>query len=353
MSVGNRTKKNAPSNCPYCAGMRVNHTNCLWTTHPDTAKLLADSSVGYRVTSNNKEKFAFICEHCRNKTKKLNINQVVRQGLPCPICSDGISYPEKFMCYALIQTGIKFETQKTFAWSKKIKNEDGDYENCRRYDFYIPSINCIVENHGEQHYKDSFKHSKNGSLEYQKNNDELKERIARKNGIENYIIIDCRRSDPDFIKNNILLSNLSLFLDFDNINWEKCHQYACSSYVKTACKLWSDGTNNTKQIARIMNIDFSTVIKYLKQGSRLGWCDYDSKEVMRNNGLIRRKSVIQLDLDGMIINRFESIADASRYLNISEGNISSVCSGRTQKTGGFRWMYKEDYEKYIAQQAAR
>jgi group I intron endonuclease len=56
-----------------------------------------------------------------------------------------------------------------------------------------------------------------------------------------------------------------------------------------------------------------------------------------------KKPVYQIDAyTGSIISEFASIADAQRLTGIN--NISSTCSGKYKKHGGFIWMYKSDYD---------
>ncbi|MEM5599205.1 hypothetical protein AAHB53_28045 [Niallia circulans] len=59
-----------------------------------------------------------------------------------PKCSDGFSIPEKFMFNLLDYLQVDFDYQKVFDWSLG-----------KRYDFYIPMLNCIIETHGAQHYQ--------------------------------------------------------------------------------------------------------------------------------------------------------------------------------------------------------
>lgn len=63
-----------------------------------------------------------------------------------------------------------------------------------------------------------------------------------------------------------------------------------------------------------------------------------------------KKTVIQLSKDFDYIKEWSSVSDASRFLNVETGNISSVCNGKRKTTGGYKWMYKDDYEKYIEEQ---
>lgn len=56
--------------------------------------------------------------------------------------------------------------------------------------------------------------------------------------------------------------------------------------------------------------------------------------------IYNRKPVIQMDLQGNFIKEWEYIRDAARELNLSVGNISSVCHGRLKKTGNYKWEHK-------------
>lgn len=60
-----------------------------------------------------------------------------------------------------------------------------------------------------------------------------------------------------------------------------------------------------------------------------------------NNNLIKRnkKAVHQCDLSGNIINTFESIKEAEQQTGISSKHIPSVCRGKKQTCGGYKWVY--------------
>jgi hypothetical protein len=337
MKVKDRTNK-YECNCPYCSGRRVNHTNCLWATHPDVAKLLKDKNRGFKITAGRLIKEEFICSDCGNLELK-PINNVVRNGFRCSKCSDGVSYPEKVIYNLLQQSNTKFEKEKVFDWSKgKKRTRKGE----KRYDFFIEKLNCIIEVHGEQHYTGSFEALDGRSLESEKENDRFKERLAKENGIENYIILDCRKSELEYIKENVLSSDIVKLINLSMINWEECHKNACNSIVKVVCDLWNKGIKNTKTISEITNLSRSTAIRYLKQGAVIGWCDYNPEE------MLTKRKVVQLTLSGDLINEWECISDCTIQFENKNilGHISSVCNGKRISAGGYRWLYKEDYERY-------
>ena len=52
------------------------------------------------------------------------------------------------------------------------------------------------------------------------------------------------------------------------------------------------------------------------------------------------KPVQKLDLYCNIIAEYDSITDASKSNNLSNGNISEACKGKRKTAGGFIWKYK-------------
>ena len=62
------------------------------------------------------------------------------------------------------------------------------------------------------------------------------------------------------------------------------------------------------------------------------------------------KPVVQLDLNGIFINSYNSIKDAAITMQICSSNISRCCANTNKRsTGGYRWMYLEDYKNLTKQ----
>lgn len=327
--LNNRTSGGC--NCPYCTGQKVNNSNCLWTTHNDVARLLANHKIGYLVTAGTGKKAKFTCPDCGDVDEK-SIKSIVRNGFSCSKCSDGFSFPEKVMIELLSQTKVDFKTQMIFKWSKN-----------KRYDFYIPSLG-IIETHGNQHYEDTnFIHLSGKSLNEEQENDQFKERLARENGVENYIVINCSKSDINFIKENILSSEFVNLIDLSNINWLKCHEYACTSLVKKTCELWNTTKMTVSEIGKVLNIDKTTARRYLKQGTDLAICTYNHDESMKRSsklfGAYKKKKVIQLTKENEFIKEWDCIAEAARELDIQHTGIIMTCKGKISQSGGYKWAY--------------
>ena len=69
-------------------------------------------------------------------------------------------------------------------------------------------------------------------------NDKEKEKLAIKHGVKKYIVIDARKSQSTFIKNSILMSDLSKIIS-TNTNWELCDLNASSSLLTIICNSWN------------------------------------------------------------------------------------------------------------------
>jgi len=317
-----------------------NQCNCINTTHPYLTSFLVNKNDALLYSMGSDVKIPMKCPDCGCE-KAMRIPTLIRNGFSCPRCSDGVSYPQKFLFSVFEQLLDKdFQTElskTTFKWCKNYK-----------YDFYINKLNGIIETHGEQHYIDNLKSNWKMSLEETEDNDFDKEWLARENKINNYIILDCRKSELEWIKNSIMNSRLTQLLNFkeEDINWLKCHEYACKSLVKFICDMWNSGFKSVSKIINEYKIGESAVRRYLKQGVELGWCDYNPKEEMKRKEHINKK-VICLTTGKV----YQSIIIASEECKVSPSTISACCRKKDIKLA-YRdfetqekmvWMYHYDY----------
>ena len=64
--------------------------------------------------------------------------------------------------------------------------------------------------------------------------------------------------------------------------------------------------------------------------------------------LTRRKPIIQLTLNFEYIKEFSRCEEAAKELGFkSDESIRKACKEHWRTSGGFKWMYKEDYEKML------
>lgn len=343
-NIANRTSKK--QGCPYCSNHRVlKGFNDMWTTNPNLAKLLANPEDGYEYTQTSGKKLDWKCPECGEIIKNKTISNVKNHRLYCPKCSDGKSFPEKVMYNVLKQLNINFEWEKAFKWSEN-----------KRYDFYLLDYKMIIEVNGEQHYKNCGFESKGGrSVDEEKENDILKKELAMLNGIQYYIIIDASESNIDYIKRSIINSYLSNYFNFNNLNWYQINNDSLKSIVLKTIELWNNG-NRVKEISNILNIGRTTVSRYLKRGNDSRLCMYNGKDenlIGRTLGIKRNyRKCIQMSLNDCYIKEWDYIKEASLKLSVNSGSISQCCKGKQKTAGGYKWMYKEDYDKLIHNQEA-
>lgn len=77
-------------------------------------------------------------------------------------------------------------------------------------------------------------------------------------------------------------------------------------------------------------------LNLLSQKDNLNWGS--AKERLSKS---KKKPVFQFSMNGELIKCFQSTISASSETGISQGNISSCCSGKLKTAGGFKWVYAE------------
>lgn len=328
--------------CSCCSGQTVvPEINSIWAK----ARWMCDEfgldkNFALTHTCATKEKGVFKCKHC-GKEKIISISNVYyRHTIGCT-CGDGFSYPEKFMMSVLNQLDIKYITQlskSNFLWCDKYK-----------YDFYFEYNNktYIIETHGIQHYEDQWTDCKSV-----KENDNIKFKIAREY-IDEYIVIDCRYSEKEYIKGSILNSKLNEVFNLNDINWSKCEEYALKNIVKEVANRW----NNKKEdevcldIANEYGLSRSVINKYLHIATKLKWCNYNGKMEMAKNcrkiAGVNNKQVEVFE-NGVSKGTFKSASELERCSRdifgdvLYTGGISLACRGKRKQYKGYMIKYIED-----------
>ena len=304
-------------------------------------------------TAKSNQRIYPICPDCgKAKDESSTINNIHKNHSIGCVCSDNQPYTEKFMYSILEQLEINFKTHMTFRWSKKFIHINPKLCGNKQYDFYfkINNKSYIIETHGLQHYKESFQSFGGKTLKQEQENDNLKEKLAIENGITNYIIIDCRESNLEYIKNNIINSELNNIFNLTNIDWLKCHKFALSNLVKIACDYkMNNPIMKTTEIGEIMKLGGQTISRYLKQGNEIGWCKYNAKEELQKSAMLQgranAKPVSLYTQQGKYINSFDSVNElvniSEKFLGVKllQGNISSVCRGEKLQYKGFTFKY--------------
>lgn len=315
----------------------VKGKNDIWTTNPNLAIMLANKEDGYKYTENSGLKVDWTCLICGKLHKKKVIRDINKHGLSCA-CHKTKSFPNRFMYWLLDNLGIEFEDEKVFDWSNK-----------RRYDFYMPDLNIIVEMHGGQHYKEIYSFTKKSLLE-QKNNDNYKKQLAFDNGISHYIEINSSQSDFDFIKDNVLNSELRDFLPLEKVKWEDIKEYCEKNIIYEIAKCWNSGVQLAKDIGKIVGLSESPISKYLNKCQEFGLIEkYDKTTIYKNRDKKARSSYYQNRSQPISCNEnglcFGSMTICEQKMNeitgnkFYRGNIAATTNGKQSHHHHYTFSY--------------
>lgn len=285
-------------------------------------------------TKASTSKIVVVCPHC-NKEKSYSPHDISRNnGIGC-VCGDGYSFPEKVVFNILRQLGVENEPQYRPNWGEK-----------KRYDFYIPSLNLIIETHGIQHYKQS---QRGRSLEEEQLNDKNKKDLALSNGITHYIELDCSKSTHEWIKSVVLESELSYFLNLKIIDWNLVFKQSHSNIVKEVCETLNKNPYiPIKELSRMFNLTEETISKYLKQGNNLGWCSYNPREHIRTlrsfygDGGVKKVEVYKNGERLGVHHSTSNLVEVGEKVygeKFKRACIQAVCRGERKSHKGYQFKY--------------
>lgn len=314
------------SGCGFCNGRKlIKGKNDFATKYPELVKYFVHKEDAENNTYGSVKKVLMKCPIC-GEERLFKISDLSHKGFSCPKCSDGISYPNKFMYCLLKQLNIKFNREVIFDWSQN-----------RRYDFVINNI--IIEMDGGFHLGSNY-----NTYEEVKEIDSLKDKLALEHGYE-IIRIPCYKSDFTYIKENILKSKLKNELKLDEVNWISLEEEIVNTnFIRIACDYFNKykGKIRMVDIAKISNIHIGTLCTLLKIGARLGMTDYDEKisfcggytpkEFQAN----RSHKVKCLETN----QEFKSAKEAEEFYHLDKDAVARVCRGERLTIDGlhFDWI---------------
>ena len=365
--------------CPCCANkVVVLGKNDLATTHPDLAKEWHPTKNGNlapeKVTYGCGKKIWWICPKGHEYQATIN-HRTGNKGTNCPICNSGRQ--------------TSFSEQSFYFYIKKlypdaINRYKADFLGNMELDIYIPSIKWAIEYDGEAfHKKDKLKREQKKYHLCQKHGIKLIRFREKEIGLgedicdESYHTSDM--SNPKNLEKMIIhflhkldfSGKYSFQINSFNVNVKRDRIKILKSY-STEYKKDSFG-ELYPEIAREWHLTKNEgLTPYMfKAGSdhKVWWlcpkcgCEYKASISHRTNpknkeratgcpkcgieksSQAKRKAINMIDpKTNKIIQTFISIADASRKMKISHGNIGMVCQGIRPKAGGYIWRYANEQE---------
>lgn len=331
--------------CSYCKGQyKLHYKDSLAYKYPQIAKMIAIKENDltfedcYSIACYSNEKFYFKCLECETiSDRQLALYSIIKRGYPCRICGDGISMPNKIAYNILTQLNINFKSEYSPYY----------FKNNQHTDFLLIDYNMILEmdgcfgNHTKEYdYWRDFLNMKYGG--YKTIRIDLTDKDIYRNDTLNYI------------KEQILNSELSNIFNLSDIDWKLVWEQCQKSKCVETWELWNNDFG-IEEISRITRLSRHTVREYLKRGNECEKCKYTIEESIKR-GAIKRSSKNHHSSTKVICittkKIFNTITEAGYFYNIKSSNhIGSCCNGRRKYCGKLedgtklKWMYYEDYLK--------
>ena len=286
----------------YLSNQKVHVTNSLWSENR-LRPYIINVEEAKKLGRYSKKTIKTICPDCE-VVQDYIVGNLVRRGFTCKVCTKSISYPELFMIAYLEVKGINYKYQKVF---KELPN--------RRFDFYLPEENIIIETHGIQHY-DTSSRWYNDSISQDKD-----KRIFCKNKGYTLVEVDCRKSNFKFIVEKINSNYL-----LDSISEEE--ELKIQSLIER---------NKKYPIQDILSL-YNRKYRIKDISRKYNVCDKTISNILNNKGVNIRKHGKRKVRCITTREVFESVTEAENKYSIVKGNISKVCRGKRQTAG----VYKEE-----------
>ena len=130
------------------------------------------------------------------------------------------------------------------------------------------------------------------------------------------------------------------------INYGYSHVILCKNGKQKYCKIHRLVAQafipNPEKLPQVNHKDEN---KSNNKADNLEWCSlkYNINYGTRTERVAKtkRKAVLQCDLKGNVIKKWNSISEAEKKLNIRNENIVAVCRNRKKAAGGYIWKYEQ------------
>lgn len=190
----------AGNGCPKCKGWVFNTEDFIDKAKKVHGDKYDYSKIDYKAT------IIPVCIICPKHGEFLQKPNKHLSGCGCPKCN--MSHLENNTMRILEHYNIEYECQKKFKWSKRY-----------RYDFYLPTLNVVIECQGEQHFKPTDFASKgeewaNNQFKKIIKSDKIKKDLCNDNNIGIYYINYNDENIEDKIK--------KIITEYDNKNNKLC-----------------------------------------------------------------------------------------------------------------------------------
>lgn len=240
-----------------------------------------------------------ICPICKRTKSNKICNLYHRKSIGCT-CNSGISRLERVISEVLFLNDIQY--------IKEYKLEG--YTN-KRYDFFLPELNILIEAHGGQHYRVG-RNSIWEDLKTVQENDMLKYDMAVNRGYncnESYFIIECPTDRVEDIYQQ--LADLP-FISLTEEELKECLISSTKDHLKDIKEYLEAKPQATKnELCKYFGFSKEKLSALLRRGVREGIISYDTTQYERLNTPGRKVYVYK---DEKLVYEFDSVSHCLRYM---------------------------------------
>lgn len=298
-----RIKRMRSFGCACCKGQVVDeHINSI-VAKEENHWMIEYFIGGYEeaklYTPQSSKTIEMVCPICKRTKSNKICNLYHRKTIGCS-CNSGISRLEKVISEVLFLNDIEY--------IKEYKLEG--YPN-KRYDFFLPKLNVIIEAHGGQHYKVG-RNSVWDNLNTIKENDKLKYDMAINRGFnynETYFVIECPNDKVEEIYPQ--LHSLP-FVSLSQEEFRECLISSTKDQLKDIKEYLETKPQATKnELCKHFGIGKEKLGALLRRGIREGIIVYDTSQYERLNTPGRKVYVYK---DEKLVFEFDSVSHCLRYM---------------------------------------
>lgn len=330
--------RTAGKGCPYCSGRYViKGETDLWTTNPEVAIYLKNHNDGYKYSHGSNVNLNWVCINCGNEMV-YSPNKFLNLASKCMVCESKRSLGERLFAAILNQLKVNFKWDKEFIWSNKRRYDFYliDYNT-------IVEINGAQHYYNSTKYKIGVKEQKIiDNLKFI----EAKNNGIDKYIVINYSAHNTSKMIEEIKKSEIAellnLDNIDWKLCekqvFSNEIKEICKMYMDGTHdlYKIAHYFGYGKTSIISKLKKGAELGWCNYSKYNGE-------DYGKKKLEKHIKETQSVSVCQYDMAGNFLNEYKSIADARDLLGIH--NIWNCCQGKSKSAGGYIWKYRDEKHK--------